>query len=478
MTRVLLLALGLQLGLMGDARVAAEPVEAFRLPRAADDQSLDVSPGKSDVTVVCFLSTECPVARLYASRLGKLSAELTGRGVRFVGVSSNRQDSRDDVVAFATHYGIPFEIGLDYRNVLADRFHVQRVPEVFVLDRDLVIRYRGRVDDQYDPGQARAEPQQHYLLDAIHDVLAGRPVTLASTQATGCLLGRVREPVVTSDVTYANQIARLFQQHCIECHREGEIGPFSLTEYEEALGWGEMILEVVENGRMPPWHADPAVGHFINERHLSKEEIANLHKWVENGMPFGDPKQLPEKQVFTSGWRLSAAPDLVLSMSDHAFEIPAEGTVDYQYFVVDPDFEEDRWVTQVEVRPGNASVLHHSLVFIRPPDGEEFRGIGWLAGYVPGQRPAQFPPGSAIRIPAGSKLVFQQHYTPSGKPQQDITQVALRFATPEEVSHEVYCLLGMNQSFESPPQAADHVVHSSVQRLPKRASLLSIMPHM
>ncbi len=113
------------------------------------------------------------------------------------------------------------------------------------------------------------------------------------TEVEGCFIGRVRAPVASSDVTYCLQIARILQTHCVECHRPGEIGPFSLTDYEEVVGWADTMLEVIDNGRMPPWHANPEFGDFANARYLPEDAKQLLDTWVENGLPFGDPQQLP-----------------------------------------------------------------------------------------------------------------------------------------------------------------------------------------
>jgi hypothetical protein len=89
-----------------------------------------------------------------------------------------------------------------------------------------------------------------------------------------------------------------------------------------------------------------------------------------------------------------------------------------------------------------------------------------------------FPEGAALKIPAGSKFVFQQHYTPTGSVQQDLTKVGLVFGNEAEITHEIYTILAIDQEFEIPPGADNHVVHARVPRLPRDAMLLSINPHM
>ena len=171
-------------------------------------------------------------------------------------------------------------------------------------------------------------------------------------------------------------------------------------------------------------------------------------------------------------------PDLVLNMRSRPFTVAAEGTVEYQYFVVDPGFKEDKWVIDARSLPGNRSVVHHIIVYVRPPELSQFSGIGWLTAYVPGARPVVLPKGRARLIPAGSQLVFQMHYTPNGEEQDDLSKLGLVFADESEITHEVYTIAGVDQQFEIPPKEANFFVHSKVRRLPHDAELLGISPHM
>ncbi|MEM9411221.1 MAG: alkyl hydroperoxide reductase, partial [Planctomycetota bacterium] len=301
---------------------------------------------------------------------------------------------------------------------------------------------------------------------------------LPSNEPVGCLIGRSKNPITNPTVTYCNQISRLIQNHCLECHRRGEIGPFSMDEYDEVKGWAEMIVEVVENRRMPPWHATDEHSEFSNARILSDSDRQTFREWLDQGTPYGDATKLPEPLQLTEGWRLARQPDRIISMRERPFKVPADGTVEYQYFVVDPGFKKDVWITAAEVIPGNRSVVHHSIVFVRPPDGSRFRGLGWLAAYVPGQVPPPLRETHARFVPANSKLVFQQHYTPVGTDQDDITKIGILFGDPKEITHEVYTLAALNQSFEIPPLSSSVKVQSEVPQFPRNGSLLGLMPHM
>ncbi|MFK7776917.1 MAG: redoxin domain-containing protein, partial [Gimesia sp.] len=342
---------------------------AFRLPTA--DGGIVVLSAKADhkATVVCFLGAECPLARLYGPKLNKMTAVYESQGVRFIGVNSNQQDSLEDVKKYVKRYEIQFPIAKDYGNAVADQFQAVRTPEVFVLDQNLKIHYRGRIDNQYLPGISRAETTSHDLTTALDQLLSGEPVTVASTKPNGCFIGRVKKTDVKTDLTFCKEVVVVLNRHCVECHRKGEIAPFGLTDYDEVLGWADTMLETIDDGRMPPWHANPRYGDYANSRFMSEKEKNILRDWVAGGMPFGDVKKLPKLPAFKDGWHLPQIPETVIEMRKKPFVVPKEGVVEYQYFVVDPGFKEDKWITGAQVLPGNRSVVHHAIVFVRPPDG-------------------------------------------------------------------------------------------------------------
>lgn len=431
--------------------------------------------------VVCFLGTECPLARLYGPRLDELARRFADRGVSFVGINANPQDSLEEVAEYGRQHAISFPILKDVDQSVAVALAATRTPEVVVLDAQGVVRYRGRIDDQYEPGVARPQPTVHSLADALEKLTAGRPVTIPVTSPTGCLI-QLPDPEAesrpTTQITFAREASRILERHCVECHRAGEIGPFALEDYDEVIGWGDMLLEVIDQQRMPPWHADPAHGAFANARQMPQEDIATLREWVEGGMPFGDAADLPPPVEAVGGWDLPKDPDVVFAISGKPFAVPSDGIVEYQYFVVDPGFTKDVWVKAVAVDPGNRSVVHHAIVFLRPPDGSAIDGFGLLAGYVPGQKSLELPTGYAQRIAAGTRLVFQMHFTPTGRPEEDITRVGLVLADPSDVTHEVFTIGGIEQEFEIPPGAVDHVVQGEMRRVPEEGSLLAVTPHM
>ena len=433
--------------------------------------------------VIAFMGTECPLARLYAGRLEELADSFQKESVQFLMVNSNQQDSLAEIASCISREKITIPYLKDPGNRVADLMEAERTPEVFVLDENRLLAYRGKIDDQFTYGVQRAQADNHYLRDALEDILAGRAPAEKVTEPVGCVIGRVFTSEKSQEVTFANQISRILYENCVNCHREGEIAPFDLLDYDEVVGWAGMIAEVVEENRMPPWHASPDHGEFSNDARLSDEDKQLIQTWVENGAPLGDESQLPPKPEFADGWQIGE-PDAVIKMRSRPYSVPATGTVPYRYFVVDTNFKEDKWIKAAECRPGAREVVHHIIVGIRG-EGEFGRGGGvhddldseWIAATAPGAPPMILPDGYAKLIPAGAKLIFQMHYTPNGTAQQDMSEIGLIFADPDSVKKRVYTQQAHNARFRIPAGEANHRVRAFKQ-IRGDVELMAMFPHM
>lgn len=428
-----------------------------------------------------FLGTECPLAKLYALRVNQLEQEYREAGVVFLAVNPNVQDSLEMMAAFARRHELEMPFLKDPAQVLASAVGATRTPEVCLLDGQRKLVYRGRIDDQWGIGYTRDQPQVTEFKDALEAVLEGSAVRVSEVAAPGCLIGRRRPTENAGEVTYSNQISRIIQNRCLECHRDGEIGPMDFSNYEDVAAWSDMMLEVISDRRMPPWHANPEYGHFVNNRSLSEEEIDQFRKWVEAGNPLGDPSEQPEPLVYTDGWSLPRAPDVIIPVSSKPFTVPAKGVVQYQHFTHKLDFKEDKWIKAAEVKPGNRAVVHHVLVFDRPrgSQGGVMPHRSFLVGYVPGSRVSPLPDGMAKRLPAGSELVFQVHYTSIGSEQLDQSHLGLVFVDdPSTLTHEVQTTSVVDFLFQIPPGDPNYASTAELPTPLPDCELLSMTPHM
>jgi peroxiredoxin len=456
--------------------------------------------------VLVFLGNDCPVGNLYAPRLAELYREYQTKGVVFLGINSNAHETPEDVARFAREHGIEFPILKDPENKVADAALVERTCETLLLDGRARVRYRGAIDDQYLQGKSRSAPAHAYLRDALNSLLADKPILVRASQVAGCLLDRVpvkvapaptsprirpaapevarayeqdeqAHPVQVGKVTYSAEVAALLQKKCQSCHRPGQVAPFSLLSYDDARKHAAMIHEVLEDRRMPPWHADPRYGQFANDRTLSTGERATLLAWVEQGTPLGNPSEIPPAREFPEGWTIGK-PDVVFEIPE-PYYVPAQGVVAYVHFMVPTHFTEDKWIQAAEAVPGDRSVVHHIVVYLLDPSkirpGERPKPQHFC-GYAPGDLPTVLPEGTAKRIPVGTNLMFQIHYTPNGKVRTDRSKVGLIFAKSKP-TREAFTIGIANPDFLLQPHK-DNVPVASSFTVPADTRLLSFLPHM
>lgn len=313
--------------------------------------------------------------------------------------------------------------------------------------------------------------------------------------ALGLGLSIVSAASVPGPRTYSKDVAPIIQARCQGCHRPGEAAPMSFGGYREVRPWAKAIKQAVVLRKMPPWFADPQVGHFRNDTSLSKSEIDTLVAWVDAGAPEGDRRELPASRQFVAGWNIGQ-PEMVFEMPQ-AFDVPASGTVEYQYVILPYKFTEDRWVQASEVRPGARSVVHHVIAFIREPgskwmrdqqpgvpfvpdlnskgERQEFSG-DMLAGFAPGVPAQALQPGRGRLVKAGSDIVFQLHYTTNGKAQKDQTKVGLIFCK-EPPAERVMVLGAGNRKFVIPAGDPNYRVDAEFE-LGHEVTLSSLLPHM
>ena len=496
-----------------DPAPGAEPLPADRgVGKRLADFILRDSAGKSvslygfrgkKAGVIVFTGVDCPLSNLYMARLAELAKAYEARGVAFLAIDPNTGATAEAVAANAKEHGITFPVLLDPDNRVADTLLAERTCETLVVDGTARLRYRGAIDDQYGLKARKDAPTQNYLVDALAAVLADKDPAVKATPVAGCPIERVKPraaardvrrirtpppevvaaradretPVEVGRVNYAADVAAILQAKCQSCHRPGQVGPFSLLSYDDARRHAATIREVVDDRRMPPWHADPRHGHFANDRSLDARERATLLAWVDQGAPLGDPAAVPAPRAFPEGWTIGT-PDVVIEMPE-TYTVAAQGTLPYQRFRVPTGFTEDKWIQAAEARPGDRSVVHHVIAYLDDHGKSKEAGRHadrHLCGYAPGDMPSVFPAGTAKRIPAGSDLIFEVHYTPNGTIKTDKSSIGLVFAK-EPVVHQAFTHGIVQGKFTIPPGAPDYKVESSFTA-PADLHLLSFMPHM
>ena len=395
------------------------------------------------------------------------------RGVQFVAVNAAADDSIVQMAEQAIEFGIQFPFVKDADGSCARALGIERTPEVAVLDSQKRLRYRGRIDDQYRVSGGRADVQREDLRLAIEAVLDEREPPVVETPVDGCLI-TFRSSPPRENVTFAGNVLAILQLPARKCHHDGSSSaPFSLMTFEDATRHGAMIGEVVAEQRMPPWRASRRQ-HFSNERGLTGAERRAIAAWIEGGMPEGDLRAVASARTFVeSKWEIGE-PDLVTtSLETHS--LPAEGIIDYRYIVMPYIFPEDTWISAAEILPENPRTVHHCNMghFTL---GKDFSEGNFITGRVPGGTPLVADEGTALRIPKGSVVGLQIHYTTTGKDEKNRMSVGFKF--PRGIVHkEVRHLQVSTSKIAIPPGASTHPIVSR-RTLPGDSSGIGMFSHM
>jgi peroxiredoxin len=327
----------------------------------------EVRPAKA--VVIAFTSTTCPVAKRYGPTLAKLEAEFAGKGVQFVFINPVASETPEQVRTAARELRLKGPYVRDAGLEVAKALGARSTTEVFVVDVKRTLIYRGAVDDQYGLGYSLDEPKQRYLAAAIEAALDGRQPAVAATTAPGCELETGGAPRDVA-LTYHGRISRIVQSNCVECHRDGGVGPFALETYEQVVSYAGMIRRQVDKGVMPPWFAAPS--HAVvwaNDRSLPAADKAALLAWLSGDKKVGDPADAPVARVYTKEWEIGR-PDAIVRIPK-PIDVKATGAMPYQNVEAPTNFTEDKWVSAIEVRPTARQVVHHVLVFVVPRRRED-----------------------------------------------------------------------------------------------------------
>ncbi|MBL8815535.1 MAG: redoxin domain-containing protein [Planctomyces sp.] len=452
------------------------------------------------VRVFVFLSTTCPIANSYLQELDRLNESLPA-GVELYGVVSDPFVTRQKAVSHFALMKVKVTVLFDGSGLLSKALKPTHVPEAFVIDRRNQLAYRGAIDNAYVTiGRRRTRVEQHYLNDAVRAAVANQPVLIPSTKPVGCQFPELSSAEKTGQVTYARHIAPMLQSRCLNCHREGQVAPFSLASYADALAHSKMLVEVTQRRIMPPWiPGQKSQRKFVGDRRLTERELEILSEWAADGCPEGDPEDLPPTPEFTDGWQLGP-PDLIVRMSE-PFTVPADGPDLLQNFVLPVEIPEDKLVAAVEFHPGNRRVVHHAVLFLddkgqarsldaatKEPGYSSFGGPGFLpsgalGGWSVGNTARRLPNEMGRYLKKGSDLVVQVHYHPTGREESDQSEVGLYFVNKplrESLSQPARLVgsIWMANYEMDIPAGEPSYRRSTTYTLPRDVILVGIVPHM
>ena len=476
---------------------AAAPYYSFGFmpgERVADVALTDLEGKKANLAslsgsagaIIVIRDAECPVTQKYSPRMAELEKEFGPKGYTFTYVDVTPH-SRDEAKADLAKYQLTGRTILDTDRRMVNALRASSAAEAFLIDSRGTLRYRGAIDDQYGIDFHKEAPTTNFLREAIGRVSAGREIVRRQTDAPGCALptemsaeGKARP------VTYNNRISRLVAENCQSCHRAEGNAPMPLDTYKQVADRRATIEFMTKSGRMPPWFAHKKVGEWSNDKSLSERDLKDLITWAQKGAPLGDAKDAPIAKRYAKEWNIGT-PDAIIAAAD-TFKVPAQGVVEYKYSYTKTNFDEDKWVTAMEIHPQATKAVHHVIVFIeepgREPDARKRKpgdpapqgGLaGFFAATAPGTPAMFFPEGTAKKLPKGAWLKFQIHYTPNGTEYTDNTKIALVFAD-KPVTQEVQTRAAANVRFEIKPYEKDQAFTAEIT-LRTGGTLLNLFPH-
>jgi peroxiredoxin len=424
--------------------------------------------------VLFFTQNGCPVARQSISRLKKLQKAFGPKGVAVWMVDSNSADDRESIEKEAREFNAGrLPVLQDETQGVAALLNVKRTGTMVCIEtKTWTIFYEGAIDDQMVEGAQKPKPTEKYLETALNQFLAGEPITNPKTVARGCLITFEKK----ESLSYTKDIAPILEKKCFSCHSAGNIGPFAMSSYKKVKGMSDMIQEVVLAKRMPPWDADTHYGHFQNDKSLTPEEGRTLLRWIEQGAERGEGDDPMTALTPPSGdWKLGK-PDAIISLPE-VQDVPANGILDYRHIKVKAPFESDVWVKGVVAKPDNKRVVHHIIVRVHElGHNEASPDDAFLIGWAPGAPELFFPEGTGKKIKKGSTLDFEMHYTTSGKPEHDQSQIGV-YLLSEKPRMTLQTHAAYDLDFEiDPGEASEKTFATYVFK--KDSMLFDLSPHM
>ena len=397
-----------------------------------------------------------------AAALNKIADTYGAKRVEFMMLNSSLKDSMEAIQAEATKVGYKIPVLMDDKQIIGESLGVTRSAEAIVINpKTWQIAWRGSVSA---------------LPAALDAVMAGQAPAAAGAATGSAIAFPARDGKL--QVTYVKDVAPILEKNCVGCHEDGGIGPMAFTNYAMVKGFAPMIREVLRTDRMPPYHADPRVGHFSDSKRLSPDEIKTIVHWVDQGAPRGEGTDpLAAVKHVAVDWPLGK-PDLVFNIPQ--FKVAASGVVDYQRpYTVNPETQ-GHWIRATSVKPGDRQAVHHVLSgwMSDKPSGKTSNEGMWrqsVGRYAVGSEADVYDNTIGTYLPAGGAIGFQMHYTPYGRETVDASQIGVYFA--KEAPKYIMRQTVISDPGIDIPANAGHHMEMAYQEFPKDALLYDAFIH-
>ena len=477
----------------------------------------------TSATVIVFLYATCPLCQRAAPVLEKLWKEKQPHGVQVLGVFTDGTPIAD-LEKFKKDYSVSFPLFVDNGGKVAAALSATVTPEAFVLDRDGKLRYMGRINDLYQVRGVQSQaPVREDLREALSDILAGSAVRVPRTLPVGCAILRQDPlPAATpasqeSMITYHKDVAPILRNHCMMCHSEGNAGPFTLTNYDDAVDWMKTGIREIKAGRMPPAQVESDLA-IRNANTISAEELATLESWIKSGKQEGDTNSAPPLDPLPDCSKFQedlGPPDIILEQGE-PFHLGPIGSDVYRHLVFTLNNSADLRVRAIQLLPSNRAIVHHALIgylphteaeealhdhggpgptFTQGDSGPGFwarHGIGFrvapprpdgmpllsfIGAYVPGTSAYTAPSDADYIIPAGSDLLAQMHFHRNGIQSQDSTRIGLWLRKDNKIPPKIMGFRFLHGDMVVIPAGIKNMKITGEWTVPEDCMLAGIGPH-
>lgn len=437
----------------------------------------------SKAIVLFIQGNGCPIVRNALSDFHEIVDDYQSEGFTFFMINSNMQDNRNTIAKESADFKFEVPVLSDDVQLVADALDITITAEAIILDptsREII--FRGPLNNRLDYETQKSTPTETYLRDALDAILANQKPVNKQEMTRGCRVTR-QHTLEKDTLTFTKDIAPILTNHCVRCHVDGGVAPWSMTDYDKIVGWSAMIEQVMLSKRMPPWKADPTIGTFNNTFGIAEKDRRKLVRWIKEGMTYGDGddplKNLTPKEALIPETTL--VPDTTIVLKKEI--IPATGLIDYRHQRIKFNLPEGKWLAGVTIVPGNPKVVHHAtlassskpqLVVDRP----ERQWIDNLIAVVASgtSKSTIFPNGSGIYIDKDIELILQTHYTTTGKQEEDITKIHLYFHD-EKPKKQYYSLGVFSDEFKIQPYEKSTPAIAQ-DKITEDVYIHSIFPHM